>query len=102
MNFYEYLENSAKDNGVDKLVIGAVITNENGEVLLMKRKQDDFMGGIFEIPWRNAEEGESIYDILKREIKEETNLEKEYSNDAIRALAEFQERFFESIIINEK
>ena len=50
MNFYEYLENSAKDNGVDKLVIGAVITNENGEVLLMKRKQDDFMGGIFEIP----------------------------------------------------
>ena len=102
MNFYEYLENSAKDNGVDKLVIGAVITNENGEVLLMKRKQDDFMGGIFEIPGGNAEEGESIYDILKREIKEETNLEKEYSNDAIRALAEFQERFFESIIINEK
>lgn len=27
---------------------------------------------------------------------------KEYSNDAIRALTEFQERFFESIIINEK
>lgn len=26
---------------------------------------------------------------------------KEYSNDAIRALTEFQERFFESIIINE-
>ena len=27
---------------------------------------------------------------------------KEYSNDAIRALTEFQERFFESVIINEK
>ena len=28
--------------------------------------------------------------------------DKEYSNDAIRALTEFQERFFESVIINEK
>ena len=28
--------------------------------------------------------------------------EKEYSNDAIKALTEFQERFFESIIIDEK
>ena len=75
MYFCEFLENKAKNEGINKLVVGAVITNENGEILLMKRKQDDFMGGIFEIPGGNAEEGEGIYDILKREIKEETNFD---------------------------
>ena len=69
MYFCEFLENKAKNEGINKLVVGAVITNENGEILLMKRKQDDFMGGIFEIPGGNAEEGESIYDILKRETE---------------------------------
>ena len=75
MNFYEYLENRAKDNGVEKIVVGAVIMNDNGEILLMRRKEDDFMGGIFEIPGGNAEKGEGIYEVLAREIKEETNLD---------------------------
>lgn len=75
MNFYEYLENKAKDDGVEKIVVGAVITNDNDEILLMKRKEDDFMGGIFEIPGGNAEDGEGIYEVLKREIKKETNFD---------------------------
>ena len=75
MNFYEYLENKAKDDGVEKIVVGAVITNDNDEILLMKRKEDDFMGGIFEIPGGNAEDGEGIYEVLEREIKEETNFD---------------------------
>lgn len=75
MNFYEYLENRAKDDGIGKIVVGAVITNDNDEILLMKRKEDDFMGGIFEIPGGNAEDGEGIYEVLEREIKEETNFD---------------------------
>lgn len=75
MNFYEYLENRAKDDGIKKIVVGAVITNDNDEILLMKRKEDDFMGGIFEIPGGNAEDGEGIYEVLEREIKEETNFD---------------------------
>lgn len=75
MNFYEYLENKAKDDGVEKIVVGAMITNDNEEILLMKRREDDFMGGIFEIPGGNAEDGEGIYEVLKREIKEETNFD---------------------------
>ena len=75
MNFYEYLENRAKDDGIGKIVVGAVITNDNDEILLMKRKEDDFMGGIFEIPGVNAEDGEGIYEVLEREIKEETNFD---------------------------
>ena len=75
MNFYEYLENKSKNEGIHKIVVGAVITNQYGEILLMKRRKDDFMGGIYEIPGGNAEEGENIYEVLEREIKEETNFD---------------------------
>ena len=75
MDFYKYLENKARNEGINKIVVGAVITNENGKILLMKRKDDDFMGGILEIPGGNAEKGEGIYEVLAREIKEETNLD---------------------------
>ena len=34
MDFYEYLENKAKRDCIEKIVVGAIITNDNGEVLL--------------------------------------------------------------------
>jgi len=75
MKFYNYLENKAKNDGIDNIVVGAVIVNKNNEILIVKRKEDDFMGGFYEIPGGNSEENESIYDTLIREIKEETNLD---------------------------
>ena len=75
MNFYNFLEKKAKDDGIDKIVVGAVITNDEEEIFLAKRKVDDFMGGIYEIPGGNAKKGENILDTLIREIKEETNLD---------------------------
>lgn len=74
MDFYNFLKKNAKKDKIDKIVVGAIITNENGEIFLAERKKDDFMGGMFEIPGGNAEKGENIYDTLVREIKEETNL----------------------------
>lgn len=75
MRFYDFLEANAKADGIERLVVGAIITNEKGEIFLAKRKADDFMGGIYEIPGGNAKKGESILDTLIREIKEETNLD---------------------------
>ena len=60
MDFYSFLENTAKADGIEKIVIGAVIANKNGEILLVKRKSNDFMGGIYEIPGGNKEENENI------------------------------------------
>ena len=71
MKFLDFLEDNAKKDGIDKFVVGAIITNPKGEILLVKRKQDDFLGGFFEIPGGNAEKGEGIYNTLVREIKEE-------------------------------
>lgn len=75
MNFYNFLKNRAIEEKIEKIVVGAIITNPKNQILLVKRKMDDFMGGIYEIPSGNLEEGESIYETLVRETKEETNLD---------------------------
>lgn len=75
MDFFGNLEFNAKQDGVDKIVVGAIITNEYGDIFIARRKKNDFMGGYYEIPGGNAELGETIYDTLVREIKEETNLD---------------------------
>ena len=75
MNFYDFLQHKAIEDGIERFVIGAIITNEKGQIFLAKRKKDDFMGGFYEIPGGNAKKGENIFDTLVREVKEETNLE---------------------------
>ena len=75
MGLYELLIRKGKQEGIVKNVVGAIILNEKNEVLIMSRKTDDFMGGIDELPSRNMEQGENIYDSLIREVKEETNLD---------------------------
>ena len=75
MDIFKELESSAKKDNIEKIVVGAIITNKDGKVFIARRKLDDFMGGYFEIPGGNAEVGETIYDTLTRETKEETNLD---------------------------
>ena len=75
MKFYEILVEKGKEEGIIKNVVGAIIVSENNEVLIMSRKEDDFMGGIDELPSGNMEKDETIYEALVREIKEETNLD---------------------------
>ncbi|MFG1677896.1 DegT/DnrJ/EryC1/StrS family aminotransferase [Micromonospora sp. NPDC049282] len=62
---------------VERLVVGAVIPRAAGggtEVLLAKRRPDDFMGGFEEIVGGEVEPGEGLLDALCREILEETGL----------------------------
>lgn len=49
MNIEKMLEERARADGIEKIVVGAVITNSNNKVLILKRKNDDFLGGIDEL-----------------------------------------------------
>lgn len=75
MKFYDLLKEKGKEEGIIKNVVGAIILNEKNEVLILSRKDEDFMGGIDELPSGNMENGENIYEALVREVKEETNLD---------------------------
>ena len=67
------LISEAAKAGAHRLVVGAVI-EVGGQVLLLRRKEQDFMGGIFELPSGRVEEGETLGGALAREVAEETGL----------------------------
>jgi len=77
MNFFDKLEKKANIDEIVKLVAGAIISNNEGKILFLKRREDDFMGGILELPSGNVEKGEKVNEGLEREVKEETNLDVE-------------------------
>ncbi|MER6769709.1 NUDIX domain-containing protein [Streptomyces bacillaris] len=58
---------------IDRYVAAAVVIN-GGKALVLRRKPDDFMGGIWELPSGKMDHAESIEQALSRELKEETGL----------------------------
>lgn len=73
MSNYSYLVEEAKNDGISRFVVGAVVSSTS-KVLLLKRPKNDFMGGIYELPSGKVEEGESLDDALSREVIEETGI----------------------------
>src|SRR3990167_8999983 len=56
-----------------RLNANAIITNSEGEILLIKQKKGDFAGGL-NIPGGGINPGEMGFDAIKREILEETGI----------------------------
>lgn len=69
----EQLGTTATADGVQQFVVGAIVQADN-TVLLLQRPDDDFMGGIFELPSGKVEPGETLEVALMREVSEETGL----------------------------
>lgn len=61
--------------GIQKVVAGAVVFFQDGNILLLERIPEEFKGGLVELPSGVVELGESIIDGLVREVGEETGLE---------------------------
>lgn len=83
MKFENFLIEKAKDDGIEKIVVGGVVKNNENKFLILGRKKDDFMGGIDEIPSGKLEKGETLFEGLIREVKEETGLDVEYIDNYI-------------------
>ncbi|MEU9130504.1 NUDIX domain-containing protein [Kitasatospora sp. NPDC048540] len=71
--FVAGLAADAEAAGITGFVAAAVITHHD-RILLVRRKPDDYLGGLWEIPSGRVEPGETILDALHRETAEETGL----------------------------
>ncbi|MET9094527.1 NUDIX hydrolase [Streptomyces cyaneofuscatus] len=67
------LTEEAEAEGITTFVAAAVVTDAD-RVLLVRRKPDDFMGGLWEIPSGHVDAGENLLDAARRETQEETGL----------------------------
>ena len=66
-------ENKIKNESGETLKAGCLVVNDNNEVLLVSRADED----IWSYPKGHAEEGESLEDVAVREVLEETGYEVE-------------------------
>ena len=53
----------------------AVITDDQGNILIDRRKQEGLLGGLWEFPGGKIEPNETVEDCVSREIKEELDIE---------------------------
>ncbi|MEV0369364.1 NUDIX hydrolase [Streptomyces sp. NPDC050636] len=67
------LAEEAEAEGITTFLAAAVVTDAD-RILLVRRKPDDYMGGLWEIPSGHVDAGESILDATRRETLEETGL----------------------------
>ncbi len=72
-NLIRQLLAEGQKDGIQKLVVGAVIHRDN-KFLLLERIPSDFMGGLVELPSGTVDAGEDLLTALARETKEETGL----------------------------
>ncbi len=83
----ESLAADARAEGVEKLVVGAVV-HDGGRVLVVTRSAaDDFLPGVDELPSGGVDEGESLVAGLNRELLEEVGVAADVVDDGF--LAQF-------------
>ena len=71
----ENLTMNAKREGIEKMVVGAIIFDNSAQILFLKRNTTDFMGDILELPSGTVASNENLMYALIREVNEETGLE---------------------------
>lgn len=76
-------------------VVAAIIENENNEILCALRSPEMTLPNQWEFPGGKVEKGESLFEAIEREIKEELNC-------TVKAVDEFDENTheYEKVIVN--
>ncbi len=70
---YRTLQDQAQADGIESVVVGLIVRRGN-KLLLLKRRSDDYMPDVWEIPGGHVDPGETIPQALSRELLEETGL----------------------------
>ncbi|KAK1567747.1 hypothetical protein Q3G72_016145 [Acer saccharum] len=66
-------------NASHRVGIGAFVTNDKGEVLVVQERNGRFKGtNVWKLPTGTVDEGEDIYTAAIREVKEETGVDTEF------------------------
>jgi len=58
-----------------KVVVGIIVENEHGQILMGKKENARIYPGQWILPGGGVDEGESVNEAAVREVKEETNLD---------------------------
>ena len=70
----------ARSENIDRFGVCAIVPRKS-EVLLLRRRIDDFLPGIYEMPGGAIEPSESFQEAIFREVREETGLAVRRVND---------------------
>lgn len=79
-------------------VVAAIIENNDGDILIAKRNSKKSQGGLWEFPGGKIEKNESADDAIKREIKEELNIDIEINKWLIEKRHEYPEKTINLIL----
>ena len=83
-------------------VVAAIIENNYGDILIAKRNSKKSQGGLWEFPGGKIEKNESADDAIKREIKEELNIDIEINKWLIEKRHEYPEKTINLILCSAK
>ncbi len=67
--------NNQSKKQVPFVVVAVAILQQEGKILLTRRKLDAHQGGLWEFPGGKQEVGETLEQCLRRELKEEIDIE---------------------------
>ena len=71
---------SSNKKTIEEEVVVGILLNKNGQILITKRRNNQFMPGYWELPGGKIEVGENKKDSLKRELFEELGVTVKKSN----------------------